>query len=406
MLQSKLFTKTQQTAPKDELSKNAILLQKAGYIEKLMSGVYSYLYLGWRVHKNIENIIREEMDAINGQEILMPALQPKNIWDKTGRWEKLSEIMYQFKDRSDHLVGLATTHEEIITEIVKQHIKSYKDLPRYIYQIQGKFRDEPRAKSGLIRGREFFMKDLYSFHANEEDLDIYYKKVIESYKKIFSRCGLDVLIIEASGGTFTKKFSHEFMVLSSAGEDRVIYCDKCFFAQNKEISKNQPSKPCPSCNNPLKEDKGIEVGNVFKLGTKFSQQQDALYVDKDGKKKPIIMASYGIGLGRLMGTIVEIHHDANGIIWNEEVAPFKYHLLSLGNNDNTVKLAKKVYTTCQEQGIEILYDDRDISSGQKLQDADLLGIPTRLVIGNKTGGKIELKKRSESKTKLVTIDQL
>ncbi|MDD5567557.1 MAG: His/Gly/Thr/Pro-type tRNA ligase C-terminal domain-containing protein [Patescibacteria group bacterium] len=400
MKQSDIFTKTSNVFPKDEVSTNARLLIKAGYIEKLMAGVYTYLYFGWRVIKKIENIIREEMDQIGGQEIFMPALQPKSLWDQTGRWSDLSEIMYQFKDRSDHQVGLAITHEEVITDIIKKHIKSYKDLPKYIYQIQNKYRDEPRAKSGLIRGREFLMKDLYSFHADENDLNKYYEIVKKSYLNIFKRCGLKVFVIEASGGAFTKKFSHEFSVLSLAGEDRVILCSQCDFAQNQEISEKKEGDKCPRCSAELKFDKGIEVGNIFKLGTRFSQAQNAQYTDVKGNLKPIVMACYGIGLGRLMGTIVEIYHDEKGIIWPDEVAPFKYHLLVLGQSEKTLDLAKSVYDTCLKNKVEILYDDRKVHPGQKLNDSDLLGIPNRLVVSDKNDSKIELKKRSEKSVKL------
>ncbi len=405
MRQSDLFTKTFVQVPKEELSVNAQLLIRGGYIDKLMSGVYTYLYLGWRVLKKIENIIREEMDSLDGQEIFMPALQPKNIWEKTGRWDELSDIMYQFDDRSNHPIGLATTHEEVLTEIIKKHIKSYRDLPKYIYQIQNKYRNEPRAKSGLVRGREFLMKDLYSFHTNDSDLNKYYEKVKTAYLKIFKRCNLDVLVIEASGGAFTKKYSHEFTALSSAGEDNVIYCSKCDFAQNAEIAKLSADNKCPDCRSQLKQSKGIEVGNIFKLGTRFSEKQGAFYSDRDGKSKPIFMACYGIGLGRLMGTIVEIFHDKDGIIWPETVAPFQAHLLKLGENTRIGKKSELFYQSCQKKGIDILFDDRNISAGQKLKDSDLLGIPHRLVISEKTGDKIEYKLRSEKSIKLISYSQ-
>ncbi len=405
MFQSKLFTKTLSQAPKDEVSVNAQLLIRGGYIDKLMSGVYTYLFLGWKVLKKIETIIREEMNAIDGQEIFMPALQPKEVWDKTGRWEELSEIMYQFPDRSQHPVGLATTHEEVLTEIIKKHVNSYKDLPKYIYQIQNKYRDEPRAKSGLIRGREFLMKDLYSLHTNEEDLNDYYEKVKQAYLKIYHRCNLDVLVIEASGGAFTKKYSHEFTVLSPAGEDNVIYCDKCGFAQNTEITKLKVGDACPRCQAKLRIAKGIEVGNIFKLGTRFSEEQKAFYADEKGQTHPIIMASYGIGLGRLMGTIVEVYNDKDGIIWPDSVAPFKAHLLVLGNDNKLLTSAKKVYNSCKNKGIDILFDDRDISPGQKLKESDLLGIPYRLIISTKTGSKIEMKKRDSQSSKTLSVTE-
>lgn len=406
MRQSIIFTKTSEAYPKDEVATNARLLIKAGYIDKLMAGVYSYLFLGWRVLKKIENIIREEMDAIGGQEIYLPALQPKYLWDQTGRWDTLKDIMYQFDDGSNHSIGLATTHEEVITTIAKRHIKSYKDLPRYVYQIQNKYRNEPRAKSGLIRGREFLMKDLYSFHTTEADLDEYYERVKIAYKKIFDRCGLKTLVIEASGGVFSKSHSHEFTVLSEAGEDRVIHCVKCDFAQNGEINSAIENSPCPNCRAALKVDKGIEVGNIFKLKTKFSDDIKLLFTDELGHQKSIVMASYGIGLGRLMGTIVEIYNDADGLVWPDSVAPFRAHLITLGNDENCIEKANNFYETCQKKGIEILYDDRNISPGQKLKDADLLGIPYRLVISQKTALKIEVKKRIEKKSQLIDESEL
>ncbi|MFC1687287.1 aminoacyl--tRNA ligase-related protein [Patescibacteria group bacterium] len=395
---SSLFTKTLREPPKGEVSINAKLLEQGGFVSKHMSGVYTYLPLGFRVLDNINSIIREEMNAIGGQEMYMPALQPKALWDTTGRWDELSEIMYQFKDRSDQPIGLATTHEEVITSIIRSHIHSYKDLPFSIYQIQDKFRDEPRAKSGLIRGREFAMKDLYSFHADETDLDIFYSHVSDAYEKIFKRCGLVALKIEASGGSFTKQFSHEFQVISDAGEDRLIHCVKCRYAQNKEIADNVKGDRCPECGLSLQESKGIEVGNIFKLGTKFSSAIGATFTASDGSKKPIIMASYGIGPGRLMGTIVEISHDKDGIIWPKEISPFNVHLIQLSNDSKIAKKAELFYNTCQKSDFSVLYDDRNESTGVKLHDADLLGIPMRIVISQKNGEKLECKFRNENKS--------
>lgn len=392
---SSLFTKTLREPPKGEVSINAKLLEQGGFVTKHMSGVYTYLPLGFRVLNRINTIIREEMDAIGGQEMYMPALQPKLLWDKTGRWEELSEIMYQFKDRSGQPVGLATTHEEVITSIVRSHIKSYKDLPFSVYQIQDKFRDEPRAKSGLIRGREFAMKDLYSFHADEKDLDQFYTTVAKAYKNIFKRVGLNALQIEASGGTFTKQYSHEFQVLADAGEDNLIHCIKCLYAQNKEISKYKKGDKCPKCNTELLESKGIEVGNIFKLGTKFSDAIEATFTASDGSTKPLIMASYGIGPGRLMGTIVEVSNDKEGIIWPKEVSPFNIHIIRLSNDEKIVAKANNFYTTCKKTGFSVLYDDRNESAGIKFHDADLLGIPVRVVFSPQNGNNVELKYRTE-----------
>ncbi|MDP3710263.1 MAG: aminoacyl--tRNA ligase-related protein [bacterium] len=408
MLQSKIFSKTLREDPKDEVSTNAKLLERGGFIYKTMAGVYDFLPLGWRVLNKINNIIREEMNAVGGQEIFLTAMQPRERWEKTGRWKLLGEeVMYQFKDRFGHEVGLASTHEEAVTEIATRFIQSYKDLPLAVYQIQTKYRSESRAKSGLIRGREFLMKDLYSFHATTEDLDRYYKLVDESYLKIFKRCGLKTFVTEASGGVFSKDFSHEYQVLSDAGEDKIIFCSQCGFAQNKEISSLDEGGDCSKCGNKLKVGKSIEVGNIFKLGTKFSDAFGLYYTDKEGGKKPVIMASYGIGPGRLMGTIVEIHSDEDGILWPEEVSPFKIHLIALG--DKAKNEAENLYKDLLAENIEVLYDNRgDKTPGEKFSDADLLGIPWRVVVSEKTMEKkgVELKKRDEKQAKIITIQEL
>lgn len=398
---TKSFIYTDHQPPKDETAVNAKLLEQAGYVRKMMAGVYAYLPLGWRVLQKINLIIREEMNAIGGQEMYMPAMQSKELWDKTGRWQVMGDIMYQFKDKSDRWLGLATTHEETITEIIKKHIKSYKDLPLYLYQIQDKFRNEPRAKSGLIRCREFAMKDLYSFHVSEKDLAKYYVKAAQAYFNIFKRCGLNAMMIEASGGTFTKEYSHEFQVLSEAGEDRIIHCPKCDWAQNAEIAKLKEGDACPKCQTKLKISKGIEVGNIFKLGTKFSEALGAFYHDKDGQPKPIVMASYGIGPGRLMGTIVEVHHDQDGIIWPSSVAPFQIYLISLDGKD-----IKGLLADLKKNSFDVLYDDRDVSAGIKFKDADLIGLPMRVIASAKTGSQFELKYRGEKETQLFSQDQL
>lgn len=408
MRQSQLFGKTLRESPKDEVSTNAKLLERGGFIYKTMAGVYDFLPLGWQVLNKINNIIREEMNAIGGQELFLTAMQPRERWEKTGRWKLLGEeVMYQFKDRFGHEVGLASTHEEALTEIATRFIHSYKDLPLSVYQIQTKYRSEPRAKSGLIRGREFLMKDLYSFHATSDDLDRYYKIVDEAYLKIFKRCGLKTFVTEASGGVFSKDFSHEYQVLSEAGEDKIIYCGECGFAQNQEISTVKEKSECPKCQNKLLLGKSIEVGNIFKLGTKFSEALSLYYTDKEGGKKPVVMASYGIGPGRLTGTIVEVYHDEDGILWPEEVAPFKVHLLAI--DDKAKKEAENTYKDMLAKNIEVLYDDReDKTPGEKFSDADLIGIPWRVVISEKTLDKkgVELKKRGEKQIKIITTQEL
>ena len=410
MRQSQLFGKTAKEAPKDEVALNAKLLERGGFIYKTMAGVYDYLPLGYRVLDKINNIIREEINAIGGQELFLSAFQPKERWQKSGRWEALKDIMYQFKDQSGREVGLATTHEEALAEIALRSISSYKDLPLSVYQIQTKFRDEPRAKSGLIRGREFLMKDLYSFHTSEEDLDRFYKIADIAYKKIFTRCGLDFYTTEASGGTFTTKFTHEYQVLSEAGEDWILYCPKCRFAQNKEVSTMKEEEGCLKCKSPIKLGRSIEVGNIFKLGTKFSEAFGLYYSDEAGRKRPVVMGSYGIGPGRLMATIVETHQDPKGIIWPEEVAPFRAHLIELKSFESKVKnLAQKLYKDLLAKGLEVLYDDRsDKTAGEKFADSDLIGIPWRVVVSEKTveKKKVEIKKRNTLKNELITPAKL
>ncbi|MDP1689270.1 MAG: aminoacyl--tRNA ligase-related protein [bacterium] len=404
MLQSKLFSKSTREFPKDEESLNAKLLIRAGFIRKISAGVYAYLPLGLRVLQNINNIVREEMNALGAEELLMPALIPKAIWEKSARWDV--DIAYKIKDEGSSEYGLGWTHEEVITEIATHNIFSYSDLPRAVYQIQTKFRKEPRAKSGILRGREFTMKDLYSFHVSEGDLDVYYKKVIESYKKIFNRLSLNAKVVEAGGGLFTKNITHEFQVISDSGEDVIYFCDKCNFAQNKEIAKVVAGDNCPSCGkDKIGKTQAIEVANVFRQGTKYSEAFGLNIKDEGGKSSPVWHGSYGIGISRIMGTLVEVYNDARGIIWPEAVAPFRVHLIALGlkNQDK----CQEIYNALQEKGIEVLYDERsEVSVGEKFADADLIGIPLRAVVSDKTGDKIEIKHRNSTEVKLVTLSEL
>lgn len=412
MRQSQLFGKTLRETPKDEVALNAKLLERGGFIYKTMAGVYDYLPLGWRVLEKIKSIIREEMNAIGGQEVLMTTLQPKERWEKTSRWKELGEeVMYQFKDHSGREIGLAATHEEPLTEIALHSIHSYKDLPLFIYQIQTKFRDELRAKSGLIRGRELLMKDLYSFHENEEDFRrFYFGPADKAYKKVFQRCGLDVYVTEASGGSFTKERTHEYQVLSEAGEDLVFYCSECRFAQNKEISSLQAGEKCLKCKGEIQSSKSIEVANIFPLGTKYSKPLGLFYIDKKGNKEFVTMGSYGIGISRLMGTMVEVYYDAKGIIWPEEVAPFRVHLLELKSSKPAVKsFAEKLYKGLLAKDIEVLYDDRDDkTAGEKFADSDLIGIPWRVVVSEKTLAQkvVEIKRRDSTKSELFSPAKL
>ncbi len=413
MRQSKFFAKIKKEAPKDEAAVNARLLIRAGFVDKLMAGVYSYLPLGLRVAKKIENIIREEIEKLGAQEILMPALHPKSIWEETGRWQKMEGILYKIKDSEGKEYGLGPTHEEIITDIVRKNIISYKDLPFSLYQIQTKFRDEPRAKSGLLRGREFAMKDLYSFHSSEDDLAKYYEKAKKAYLKIFKRCGLDAFVVEASGGAFTKEYSHEFMVKTAAGEDITFFCPSCGFAQNREVAKVAAGDKCPACGKgKIEEAKTVEAGNIFKLGVKFSEDLKAHYIGKDGISRPIIMGCYGIGIGRIMATAVEVHNDAKGIIWPKEIAPFAAHLLAIFGKEKKSRVkkeAEKIYAALLANGVETLYDDREEkSAGGKFAEADLIGIPLRIVVSERTLEKksVEIKERGKETAKLVKISQI
>ncbi len=403
MKQSQLFTRTVKELPKDETSYNAQALIRAGFIDKVGAGIYTYLPLGLKVLDKVSNIIREEMNAIGGQELLMPALTPKEVWTTTNRWENFDALFKLFgSDKREYALG--ATHEEIVTPMAKKFIFSYKELPMAVYQVQTKFRNEKRAKAGLIRGREFLMKDLYSFHTDQADLDRYYLLVKEAYFKIFNRLGISdkTYYTFASGGAFSK-YSHEFQTLTEAGEDQIFVCEKCRVAVNKEIIKDQST--CPDCGNDnLKEEKAIEVGNIFQLNTRFSEPCKFKFLDAEGHSKDVIMASYGIGPSRAMGTIVELYHDERGIIWPESVAPFKVHLLSLSENTE----ADKIYSNLLEAGIEVLYDDRDISAGEKFADADLIGCPYRLVVSKKTLGEkqVELKKRNSEGIEMIEISDI
>lgn len=516
-------------------------------MDRLVAGVYTFLPLGLRVLKKVNQIIREEMDSVGGQEIFMPALQPIELWQKTGRNETMDEILYRTKGAGNRDFVFGPSHEEIVTPLAAKFVQSYKDLPFAVYQIQTKFRNEPRAKSGILRGREFGMKDMYSFHASEEDLDSYYEKMTQAYFNVFKRCGLDAYIMEASGGAFSDKFSHEFAVKTPAGEDVMLLCGKCRHAQNLEVAeakfdvkgnpdeKESPLKKvhaprgptveenaryhkipawkilksviykvsdgflgvcirgdlqidqsrlerylkenlriatkdelreadlaqgfispigskinfiadhsikyvknfvtganefdydyvnanlgrdftvkeflhisemelsCSLCSGKLAEEKAIEAGNIFKLGTKFSKDFDLKFTDKNGESKLITMGCYGIGNTRLMGTIVEACHDENGIIWPKEVAPFSVHLMTLGNDETAAKEAEKIYEDLKKQNVEVLFDDRNESTGKKLADADLIGIPLRVIVSKKTMEKngIEIKKRNEKDANVI-----
>jgi len=398
MRQSKLFTKTRREAPKDEVSKNAILLTRAGFINKERAGVYDYLPLGLRVIKKLEDIVREEMNALGGQEFLMSSLQRQELWEKhfnQDRWnDKNVDIWFKTRLKDGSELGLAFTHEEPISNMLEQFVSSYNDLPFSVYQFQTKFRNELRAQSGILRGREFLMKDLYSFSRTPEEHDDFYERAKSAYRNIFNKVGIgdSTYLTKASGGSFSE-FSHEFQTLSLAGEDTIYITDENKKeAENKEIGVKD-----------LEEKKAIEVGNIFTLGTKFSDPH-LKFKDKDGKERNVFMGSYGIGLGRLMGTIVEVLSDDKGIVWPHEVSPFDVHLLSL--TDGSKVFADEVYKTLTSQGFEVLYDDRDLRAGEKFADADLIGIPKRIVVGDKTleSKMLEIKDRATGETSEMALE--
>ncbi len=409
MRQTKIFTKTRKEAPSDEVSKNAELLIRGGFIHKEMAGVYSYLPLGLRVYRKIENIIREEMNKVGGQEILMSSFQPKENWEKTGRWEGMSDL-YKVSDSSNREVALGPTHEEIVVPILKNYVSSHKDFPLSVYQIQNKFRMELRAKSGILRGREFMMKDMYSFHAGEEDFTLFYNKMKDVYKTIFNRVGIGHLtyMTFASGGSFSK-YSHEFQTITAAGEDTIYVDEKSGVAVNKEVLEDSVLSDLGLKKENLKEHRSIEVGNIFDLKTKFSQPFDLSFTDEKEEKHTVLMGCYGIGLSRLLGTVVEVLSDDKGMVWPESVAPFKVHLLALGEDEETFKEAENIYKNLTDIGIEVLFDDRHgISAGEKFADSDLFGIPFRAVVSTRSlkEGGVEIKKRIEEKGHIVVLSEL
>lgn len=408
MRQSLLFTKTRKDAPKDEISRNAQLLIKAGFIHKEMAGVYSYLPLGLRVMNKIVEIIRDEMNKIGGQELSLASLQDKKTWEASGRWDDaVVDNWFKTKLKNENEVGLAFTHEEPLTKLMTEHIRSFRDLPVFAYQFQTKFRNEARAKSGIMRTREFLMKDLYSFSTDEKEHTEFYEKAKQAYVNIFNRVGLGdrTYVTFASGGSFSK-YSHEFQTITDAGEDSIFIDEKKKIAINKEVLNDEVLADLNIKREELVEKKAVEVGNIFSLGTKFSSAFELNYSDDSGQKKPVIMGSYGIGPGRLLGTIAEILSDEKGLVWPESVSPFSIHLVLLGEGE-VKKEGDKIYDQLSALGIDVLYDDRDVRAGEKFADSDLIGIPLRIVVSEKTLklNSIEVKYRFEEKVELMMIPE-
>lgn len=402
MRYSKVFSKATKSVPADSESINARLLVQAGFVDQEMAGVYTWLPLGLAVLRNVEQIVREEMNDLGASEIFMPSLQPKEYWDTTNRWEGV-DVLFKLKSQTGKDYALGCTHEEVVTPLVQKFVQSYKDLPMATYQINTKFRDELRAKSGVLRGREFRMKDMYSFHTTQEDLSAFYQQALKAYVRAYNRCGLAVKVVQASGGVFTQNLSHEFQAITDAGEDVLIACDHCEFGENSEIATHKAGDACPMCKATLVTTKGIEVGNIFDLGTKYSDAFKLEVTNESGERQRVLMGCYGIGTSRLVGAIIESSHDEKGMIWPKSIAPALVHLVRIGEDAESVTAADTLYDELRKNGISVFYDDRDASAGAKFADADLMGMPLRLTVSKRTlsTSSIEWKERVASEAKSV-----
>lgn len=408
---SQLFTKTSKTHPADETARNAQLLIQAGFIHKEMAGVYAYLPLGKRVLDNIAQIVREEMNAIGGFEVQMTALQPRELFEKTDRWDD-NKVDNWFKTslKSGTELGLGLTHEEPIVDALKEYINSYKDLPIFVYQIQAKFRNELRAKSGLLRGREFLMKDMYSFARTQDEHDELYEKAAAAYARVYERLGLGDITYRtyADGGIFTSRFSDEYQTISPIGEDKIFVDEKKRIAVNEEVMTDENLQKVGLKREDLVEKRGVEVGNIFPLETKYTDALDVYYTDEQGQRQKIIMGCYGIGISRLMGMIAEHFADDKGLVWPEAVAPAKVYVARLGEEAEVVAKADELESVLTAAGIAVIYDDRDERPGKKFADAELLGIPYRIVVSSKTisGAGYELKPRTSETVEQLSLDDI
>ncbi len=411
MRQSQLFTKTKREDPKDEVSKNAKLLLRGGFVHKEMAGVYAFLPLGLRVIEKIKQIIREEMNAVGGQEVYMTTLQPRDIWEKTDRWDDAKvDNWFKTKLKSGEELGVGLTHEEPIVDAISEYVSSYRDLPISIYQIQNKFRNELRAKSGILRGREFIMKDMYSFARTEEEHLKIYEEVAQAYHRVYDRLGIGHITYRtyADGGIFTKKFSDEFQTISDVGEDTIYLDEEKNIAVNQEIYTDENLAKLGLDKTKLVEKKAIEVGNIFPLESKYTDALDVYFTDENGEKKSIISGCYGIGVSRTMGVLAEIFSDDKGLMWPEAVAPFKVHIVMLGDSDAVKQEAEDLYSDLSLSGVEVLFDDRSASAGEKFADADLIGIPYRIVVSEKSllKGGVEMKRRADGKEEIMGVPQV
>ncbi|MFH1621610.1 MAG: proline--tRNA ligase [Candidatus Omnitrophota bacterium] len=406
MYWSNSFIHTLKETPEEAESISHKLMLRTSMIKMLISGVYSYLPFGLKVLDNIYKIIKEEMNATGAQELLLPAIQPIDLWQKTKRDEQLGEVMIRFKDRRGRNLCLGPTHEEVITDLVSRYVQSYRDLPVTLYQIQTKFRDELRPRFGIVRACEFIMKDAYSFDKDIDGLNQIYDKMHKAYSTIFTRCGLDFLSLKADPGVIGGDVSHEFLVPAESGEDIVYKCKIC----NLMLSEHDSDiKDCPHCKKNLQKINAIEVGHIFKLGTKYSDVFGLKYLDESGKEKPVIMGCYGIGVSRIMPAAIEQNHDEDGIIWPKELAPYDVLVLPVNTTDeNIFNTSKKVYEILEKKGKKVILDDRDQRAGIKFKDADLLGIPFRITIGDKflKEKKLEFKSRKSKDAIFFTLDNM
>ena len=406
---TQLFTRTSKTAPADEVAKNAQLLIRAGFIHKEMAGVYAYMPLGLRVLEHIKTIVREEMNAVGGQEVAMTTLQPRDIWEKTDRWDdKKVDNWFKTKLANGTELGVGLTHEEPIVDAVSDFLRSYKDMPFLVYQIQNKFRNELRAKSGLLRGREFLMKDMYSFSATQDIHEATYERVVEAYHRVYARLGLGAITYRtyADGGIFTPRFSDEFQTLSEVGEDRIFVDEAKKVAINEEIMTDDNLAKLGLRREDLVEKRGVEVGNTFHLESKYTDALGVYYADEQGQQQSIIMGCYGIGVSRLMGVVAEHFSDERGLVWPEAIAPFRVYLVSIGEQGTAE--ADALYSELKARGVEVLYDDRTERPGAKFADAELMGIPLRVTVSDRlvAEGQVELTTRASGQTRLLTRSEL
>ncbi|NLJ50218.1 MAG: proline--tRNA ligase [Candidatus Atribacteria bacterium] len=403
MKMSALFAPTLKENPTEAEVISHSLMLRAGMIRQLSSGIYNILPLGFRSLEKIMNIVRRELNRADGQELLLPALQPGELWKETGRWDIYGPELIRFQDRRERDFCLGPTHEEVITDIARKEIRSYRQLPLLLYQIQTKFRDEIRPRFGVMRSREFIMKDLYSFDRDYEGLQMSYQKMYDAYSQIFTACGLEYIAVRADSGVIGGDVSHEFLIIADSGEEKVMKCPKCLTASTSE------NRQCPVCHADMEEKRGIEVGHIFQLGTKYSESMKAYFVDQDGKEKPLIMGCYGIGIGRTMAAAIEANHDENGIKWPWNIAPYEIVVIPVKlKNQVIVELAESISQQLVGEGYEVIWDDRDVSAGYKFKEADLIGFPIQIIVGEKAlkNSILEIKIRSNGKRLDCSRDQL